>query len=116
MTTLETVPVPCAVLVYYATPRDHLVASEAVLAELLLIAGHAHDLVTSGDETVRSYEFLADFAAEAFCVPLAPLVFVLLHPCPEDVVAERAPGSEPALVAGCTEELVFFVGERFLYQ
>lgn len=105
---------PRTVLVDDTSTRYHPFALGALLAKLSFVAGYTDDVLSSRYETARSDQLMADLAAEALCMPLATLVFILLHACAKDVSAERTSGGESVFVARCAVELVVLVGERLV--
>lgn len=65
----ETVTVPRLVLVVHPSRGDGLFAADALLGELLVVAGTAEDVIALGDETLRSYWPFTVGAGEAVLVP-----------------------------------------------
>lgn len=105
---------PRTVLVDDASTRYHPFALSALLAELSFVTGYADDVLSTRYETARPDQLMADLAAEALGMPLATLVFILLHTCAKDVAAECTASGESVFVAGCAVELVVLVGERLV--
>lgn len=108
----EAVPVPRTVLVYDSASGYHPFAFCTVLPELAFVARHADDVMTTWYEAVCADQFVTDFAAETFGVPLPTFVFVLLHASAKDVATERASGGESTFVTRCAIELIVLVSER----
>lgn len=107
---------PGLVAVRHTAAADDLVALDAPGGELLLVAGGAVDVVVSRNKASSSDGVLASTAAEAFIVPLVPLVLHLLGTCPENFSAAIATGGEGSVVAGSAVDLLRLGTERFIHQ
>lgn len=59
----------------------HPIALGTPLSKLLLVAGHAHELVVTGDETLVADRMLAHPAPKTLLVPLLSAKLKLLHSC-----------------------------------
>lgn len=86
----EALGVPGLVLVTDPPRGDGLLAVEALLGKLLVMAGGAVDVLTLGQETLRADWLLAFEAGEAFLVPHLVLVLYVLGPWHDHLVAALA--------------------------
>lgn len=112
----EAVAVEGCALVGDATLVNHSVALSTTLGELLLVAGHADELVVTWDEPLVSDWLPAGEADEALLVPLLAAELVLLHARLEHVAAAIAAGGEVVVVAVGAVELLILGGERLVHQ
>lgn len=95
----ETLPMPWLVLVCHTSTCDDLGALDTSSGEFLFIAAGAKDLLFARDKALRANRGLANYAAEAFLVPLSSFVFHLLCPGSEDFSATVASGGELSVIA-----------------
>jgi len=112
----ETVPMERCALVCDPSFVDHPVALGTALGELLLVAGHADELLVARDEPLVADRLLTHAAAETLLVPLLPAELELLHAGPEDVGAAVAARREVVVVAVGAVQTFILGGERLVHQ
>lgn len=78
---------PRTVLVDDASTCYHPFALGTLLTKLSFVTRYTDDVMSTWYEAARTDQLMADLAAEALGVPLATLVFILLHTCAKDVAA-----------------------------
>lgn len=111
----ETLPVPWVVPVGDSPLCDHLAALDTLGGELLLVTLGTVDVVLLWYETLCSYGVLAGAADKALLVPLAGLVFHLLHSGLEDVATSVTSCGELGIVAGAAVDSVGLGAELLVH-
>lgn len=112
----EAVTVPRLLLVRHPSGGDGLFAAEALLGELLVVAGAAEDVVAFGEEALRPDRPLTVGASEAILMPRVPLVLHTLCASQDGFVAAMTAWGVLSRAALPTQNPVVFGAERFFGQ